>query len=36
MIGLLKFVLEVHFLMGLLIGSLLAYFVLPLIWKPKK
>ena len=36
MISLLKFVLDVQFIMGAILGGLVGYFIVPLIWKPKK
>lgn len=36
MIGLLKFVINVNFIIGALIGGLVGHFIVPLFWKPKK
>ena len=36
MIGLLAFVLNVKFILGVVIGGLVGHFVLPFIWKPRK
>ena len=36
MISLLLFVLNAKFILGAVIGGLVGYFVVPLVWKPKK
>jgi len=36
MIELIKFVLNVNFIIGAILGGLVGHFVVPFIWKPKK
>ena len=36
MFSLLAFILNAKFILGSIIGGLVGYFIVPLIWKPKK
>ena len=36
MISLISFVLNAKFIIGATLGGLVGYFIVPLIWKPKK